>query len=155
MSIISGLDQNPTKILIVEDDSDVADLVSVILRRRRFETIIANDGEAGLASAIRNRPDGILLDLNMPQMGGFAFLKFRAHFEELKATPIIVLTASRQLEDVERAMSMGAVGYVAKPVQISALLERLEKHIPSPLVAPWQTTVVSWATQAKAARRQS
>jgi CheY-like chemotaxis protein len=84
----------------------------------------------------------------MPEMGGFAFLKHRSQFDELKAVPVIVLTASRQLEDVERAMALGAVGYVAKPVQDAALLERLEKHVPSPLFTRPESTNVSWSAPA-------
>jgi CheY-like chemotaxis protein len=149
MSKVFALHADPKKILIIEDDRSVAELVSLILRQRGFQTTIADDGEAGLANALFNHPDAIILDLHMPGMGGFAFLKHRPQFEDLKAIPIIVLTASRQKDDVERALLLGAVGYVAKPVQVAALLGRLEKHIPSPLFARRDTTDVSWSAPAR------
>jgi two-component system response regulator len=92
----------------VEDGDDCLDY---LLRRGRF---------AGRASA---QPRMILLDLNMPRMNGHEMLAEMHEYPELRAIPVVVLTASRAQEDVERAYALGARSYIAKPFHYEDLLE--------------------------------
>ena len=144
MTDLSQFENRKKRILIVEDDQDVAGLMRVILRKNGYDVAVSENGKAGLALSSRHRPDAILLDLNMPEMGGFDFLKHRHDFPDLGTIPVIVLTASRRPRDIERAIGLGAVDYVTKPVEYEALMLCLEKHVPSPYYTPPRPAVITW-----------
>ena len=104
-----------TKILVVEDDTDIRNLLVDTLLDMGSEVIEAGDGGMGLHKAFTECPDIILLDLMMPVMDGFQVLEKLKDNPGTQFTPVIMVTARGQKEDVLQAMGNGAWGYVTKP----------------------------------------
>jgi len=144
MTIISQLTQNRKTVLVVDDDPFISEFVRVTLIRLGYGARVADNGVAGLAAAVKDPPDAILLDLAMPELDGFDFLKHRRKMPQIEAVPVVVLTASHTRTDVNRALALGACGYITKPVSEDALAKRLGKVVPSPLYSRPDTTQLIW-----------
>ena len=115
------------RILIVEDEKAISDILVLNLDLAGFETIRAEDGKEGLALALSENPDLILLDVMLPELDGFAVCKaFRA---ENKFTPIIMLTAREEERDMVFGLELGADDYMTKPFSVRELLARVKTNI--------------------------
>src|SRR6266478_2337080 len=119
------------KILIIEDESDVADLLTLNLRKAGFRTSTAADGASGLQKARDDRPDFIILDLMLPRMSGLEVCKILKSDTATSQIPILMLTA--RAEEIDRIVGLefGADDYVTKPfsprevvLRIKAILRR-------------------------------
>lgn len=102
------------KLLLVEDDGFLASIFSQKFELEGFEVSYATNGEDGLKLAKKDAPDIILLDLLMPKMNGFEMLEALKKDEVTKGVPVLVLSNLGSREDVERAMKLGASGYLIK-----------------------------------------
>jgi CheY-like chemotaxis protein len=120
-------------VLVVDDDPDDLELILAVLRPHLAvsEYQCATDGEEGLAVLEHSdfAPDLILLDLNMPRLGGLDLLAKARKLAKCAATPVIVLTTSGRMEDVRGALQRGASGYIIKPDRAKDLEERLDAVI--------------------------
>src|SRR5216117_4316675 len=121
------------KILIIEDESDVTDLLEMGLRKAGFKTSAAVDGASGLQKARDDRPDFIILDLMLPKMSGLEICKILKSDNATSHTPILMLTA--RAEEIDRIVGLefGADDYVTKPfsprevvLRIRAIMRRGE-----------------------------
>lgn len=101
-------------ILFIEDESALQKTLGEILGQEGFEIISALDGDAGLKIAKAKNPDLILLDLILPKMHGFEVLKKLKAAPETKLIPVIVLTNLERMEDLEKALELGATTYLVK-----------------------------------------
>lgn len=115
------------KILIVEDEKNIVDILSFNLGREGYETVAAYDGQAGLSLARSEKPDLILLDLMLPKMDGFDVC--RAVRETDRSTPIIMLTAREEESDKVFGLELGADDYITKPFAMRELLARVKANI--------------------------
>ena len=122
------------KILIIEDESDVADLLEMGLRKAGFKTSAAADGASGLQKARDNRPDFIVLDLMLPKMSGLEVCRILKGDTATSHIPILMLTAKAEEIDRIVGLEFGADDYVTKPfsprevaLRIRAILRRGEK----------------------------
>ena len=106
--------QKGKKVLLIEDDKFLCDLMIRKLKDEDFEVFVAMDGEEGLRSAIENKPDLILLDLILPAMDGFEVLERIRQNELIAEMPVIILSNLWEKDDVERAMKLGAKDYLIK-----------------------------------------
>ena len=106
-----------TKILVVEDDRDIRNLLVDTIGDMGYTVIEAEDGGVGLEKALTDRPDIILLDLMMPVMDGLQVLSKLKEDPGTQKTPVIMVSAKGQDEDVGRALRAGAWGYLVKPWQ--------------------------------------
>ena len=118
------------KILVVDDEPDVVDMLKMMLENASYEVVSAYDGKEGIEKAKEEKPDAIVLDLMMPGMNGFEACKEMKNDPELKAIPVIVLTAiSRHFSDTKYARSLGldlvSDDYIDKPVDPNVLLSRI------------------------------
>ncbi len=123
-------------VLLVEDDPHDAMLVERSFRRKGLNVslVVAKDGkealdylhEAGEESGARSLPRFILLDLKLPRMDGFEFLKEVKGNPLFKKIPVVVLTSSHELEDVDRAYDLGANAYLVKPLRFEEFMEAME-----------------------------
>ena len=113
-----------TKILIVEDEADMARGLQFNLEARGYEVAIAPDGEAGYQAAITGRPDLVLLDVMLPRRDGYDVC--RALRKAEPALPILMLTAKGQEDDVILGLKLGADDYVKKPFSVAELVARIE-----------------------------
>ena len=115
------------KILIVEDEQNIVDILSFNLGRDGYDTLEAYDGITGLKLALEENPDLILLDLMLPGMDGFDVCKqVRASGS---ATPIIMLTAREEETDKVLGLELGADDYITKPFSIRELMARIKANI--------------------------
>lgn len=112
------------KILIVDDDRPLSDLIAFTLRREGFETIQAYDGEMALQRWRGDRPDLLVLDVNLPQRNGFAVC--RTIRQQQDDTPIIMLTVRTQEDDLVEGLSIGADDYMYKPFSPRQLVARIQ-----------------------------
>lgn len=115
------------KILIVEDEKNIVDILSFNLSKEGYDTLEAYDGEAGLRLALEENPDLILLDLMLPKMDGFDVC--RSVRERNRSTPIIMLTAREEESDKVLGLELGADDYITKPFSMRELLARVKANI--------------------------
>ena len=115
------------KLLIVEDEKSILDILSFNLRREGYDTIEAMDGEVGLAMAKSDNPDLILLDVMLPKLDGFEVC--RKLREEGRSTPVIMLTAREEETDKVLGLEIGADDYITKPFSMRELLARIKANI--------------------------
>ena len=111
------------KVLIVDDDSNIADLISLYLMKECYETRIVGDGEAALAAVSAFEPDLILLDLMLPGMDGYQVCR---EVRSSKDTPIIMLSAKGEIFDKVLGLEMGADDYMEKPFDSKELVARVK-----------------------------
>lgn len=114
------------RILVVEDERDLAGLVAMSLERAGFEPHLAHDGRAGLALAGQIMPDLILLDVMLPELSGIEVAQRLRVDPATAGIPIIMLTAKAAEADVVVGLSSGADDYVTKPFSLGVLLARIE-----------------------------
>jgi len=114
------------KILVIEDEEDIADLVAFNLRRNDYQVELAPDGLKGLASARVLLPDLIVLDLMMPGMDGISLFKELKKDATTRSIPVIMLTARGQTEDRILGLEVGADDYMTKPFSPKELMLRVK-----------------------------
>ena len=113
----------PRKVLIVEDDGNIAELLHLYLEKEGFETKVAKDGGKGVEYFRSFQPALVLLDIMLPIMDGWTVLK---KIREESAVPVIMLTAKGETEDKVTGLESGADDYIVKPFEILELLARVE-----------------------------
>ncbi|VAX36034.1 hypothetical protein MNBD_UNCLBAC01-102 [hydrothermal vent metagenome] len=112
------------KILLVDDERVNVTLVKFGLAEQRYDVVVAGDGDEGLEKIESQKPDLIILDIQMPNMSGYEFmseLKMRQGFE---TTPVIMLTANETMEDVFKLE--GVKAYFIKPVKLSEMIAKIK-----------------------------
>lgn len=114
---------NKQKILIVDDDNNIAELVSLYLTKECFETMIVNDGESALTAAESFRPNLILLDLMLPGMDGYQVCR---EIRSKSPIPIIMLSAKGEIFDKVLGLELGADDYMEKPFDSKELVARVK-----------------------------
>jgi len=119
------------KVLIAEDESDIAELISFNLSRESIDTIKAKDGIEAVQKAQQETPDLVILDLMLPGRDGFQVFKELRLDSRTKAIPVMMLTAKAQLDDIIAGLELGADDYLTKPfspkemvLRVKALLKR-------------------------------
>jgi DNA-binding response OmpR family regulator len=118
------------KILIVEDDKFLIKAYNIKFTRAGFDVITATDGAEGLELAKNELPKLILLDLMLPKIDGFEFLKRIATDEKLKSIPVVVLSNLGQQADKDRALSLGAREYLIKAdFTLDEIIEKVNVYI--------------------------
>ena len=110
------------KVLIVEDDTNIAELLHLYLEKEGFETVVANDGGKGVELFRSFHPDLVLLDIMRPVMDGWSVLK---KIRESDKTPVIMLTAKGETQDKVAGLEGGADDYIVKPFEMKEVLARI------------------------------
>jgi DNA-binding response OmpR family regulator len=113
------------RILVVDDEKDLLDLISYNLKRSGYDTLIARDGNEAIAIATREKPDLILLDLMLPGIDGTEVARRLKNNAETSGVPIIMITAKSEETDVVVGLTIGADDYVTKPFSTKILLARV------------------------------
>jgi CheY-like chemotaxis protein len=111
----------PATILVVEDSKDTRNVISFSLTKYGYKVVTAVNGEEALVVALHERPDLILMDLNMPLMDGLAATKQIREHEELRKVPILAVTAYDTYGMKEAAKEAGCDGYIKKPIDFNRL----------------------------------
>ena len=114
------------RILVVEDEKQISDMIAFKLRNSGHQVIQAHDGEQALDLAKGHLPDLVMLDVMMPGIGGFEVLRRLKIDPALRAVPVIMVTAKGHERDVLSGLQGGAVDYVVKPFSLKELAARVE-----------------------------
>ena len=127
-------------VLLIEDEPMLNDLLEAYLQQIGVLKIVKshNGKEALVQLSIGNiKPDLILCDLKMPVMDGFQFLEVLRgeHWLEFKGTPVLVLTGSKDVASLNKAIELGIHGYLVKPVMINDLISRMKYALSSPVIS--------------------
>ncbi|MGI9551710.1 MAG: response regulator transcription factor, partial [Aurantibacter sp.] len=115
------------RILIIEDDVAIRENTAELLQLEGYSVLTASNGKKGLEKIIRFVPDLILCDLLMPEMDGFAVLKYLGEHPDLKRIPFIFFSAKSEKVDVRSGLGAGADDYLTKPFELEDLLASIEK----------------------------
>lgn len=113
------------KILIVDDDKQIALLLATRLKANKYEVIVAYDAVQAVTSAINEKPDLILLDIKMPAGGGISVMDNLKNSSHTAMIPVIVITAYPSLEIQLKVKEIGAVDFIAKPFKSEDVLLRI------------------------------
>ena len=117
------------RIVVVEDEPPIAASMVRGLKAAGFDVELATDGRAGVRAVTQTRPDLVVLDLNLPELDGFEFLK---RIQTDPPIPVIVVTARTGLDDRLRSFNLGAIDYLAKPFWIEELITRIRVRLRPP-----------------------
>src|SRR5512142_285946 len=109
-------------ILVVDDQSSVRQLLQEYLSEQGFRVVTASDGQMAIYTARHEQPDLILLDIMMPKMDGYQFLRL---YRQERQTPVIIITAREEETDAVLGLELGADDYIVKPFRMRELLARI------------------------------
>lgn len=115
------------KILYIEDETDHVLFMRLLLEAKDFELISAPDGKSGLKSVFENKPDLILLDLNIPLLSGFEVLKQIKANSETQNIPVVIISAFGDQDNIKKCQAAGARGFLTKPYEVSKLMKTIER----------------------------
>jgi two-component system chemotaxis response regulator CheY len=113
-------------VLIVDDDPSVLEVLELALSDEGYEVVVARDGREALERALANRPDLMLVDLMMPVMDGWQFVRECRKHDECGNTPVIILSAARNVDETVRELGVQAV--IPKPFNVDHLLDLVAAH---------------------------
>jgi CheY-like chemotaxis protein len=120
------------KILIVADEKNLIELLKKKLTNEDYEVSVAHNGEEGLRTMKKIKPDLILLDIVMPRIDGFEVMEAMAKDDKLKNIPIVVVSNSGQSVEINRAQKLGAEDWIVKTeFDLQEVIEKVKKHINS------------------------
>ena len=118
------------KILIVEDNRENLELLKELLTLKGYHTVEATNGMEAIDAAVRERPDLVLMDVQLPEMDGIDALRALKGHPETRRVPVIAITAHAMKGDRENLIREGFDGYIAKPISIKGLLHLLSRYLP-------------------------
>ena len=125
----------PGKILVVDDEPELLQLLRYVLEAAGFSVVVASDGRQALEQVQKEHPDLVLCDVVMPELNGFETVQALRHKPETRFLPILMLSARGQAQDVQRALDAGADGYVTKPFSYRELVAEVKRRVAQPAMA--------------------
>jgi len=117
------------RILYIEDNDQNFYLVSFILSAKGYTVVRARDGKEGIERAITDRPDLILLDIQLPVMDGYAVAKKLRGIDGMETIPIVALTSYAMAGDREKALGAGCTGYIEKPINPATFINEVATYL--------------------------
>ncbi len=117
------------RILVVEDNEKNMYLIGYILRNNGYEVIEARTGEEGVELAIKEKPDLVLMDIQLPGIDGLETTRRIRESETDDETPIVALTSYAMTGDKEKALNSGCTGYLEKPINPETFMTDVEKYL--------------------------
>jgi two-component system KDP operon response regulator KdpE len=115
---------NPTRVLVIDDDDAMTDMIKHILEPNSFDVMVANSGPEGIKKSRHNNPEVVILDLLMPDMDGWEVCKAIREFSQM---PILVISAISKPGMVAKALDEGADDYLLKPVTSNVLIANVRR----------------------------
>ena len=117
------------KILIVDDEADLVELLKTELEASGYDVIAALDGEQGVQKALLEKPDLLILDIMMPKMDGYEVLSQLRNNARTKHLPVIILSAKGETYSILDLQNLGATDYLIKPFESEEFLETIQKYL--------------------------
>lgn len=118
-----------SKILVVEDNKNIITVLRMCLKNAGYEVKTVNNGVEAVETAFEWKPDLILLDIKIPKMNGFLVCETLKDEESTKNTPILMLSAKAEEEDIKKAYNLGAEDYITKPIEPKKLLAKIDEYL--------------------------
>ena len=116
------------RVVIVDDERDIVDIVSELLRGEGYETILAYDGKDGWEAISRDKPDAVVLDIKMPGLTGIEVIQLMRKDAKLAATPIVVITATQVIRESEqRFKDLKVYKWISKPFEPEELISTVTR----------------------------
>ena len=115
------------KILLIDNDPRILELTKARLEANQYEVTLASDGEEGFAKAQSEKPNLIIVDIKMPKVDGYTFIRKLKREDDLKDTPVIILTAYVHMQDL--FTPEGVEDYLVKPFNADELLKKIRQHL--------------------------
>jgi len=119
-------------ILLIEDNDQNRYLATFLLEHHGYGVISAENGQLGIELARENRPDLILLDIQLPILDGYAVAAILRGLESMRGIPIIAVTSYAMVGDREQALAAGCNGYIEKPIDPDTFVKQVEGFLPPP-----------------------
>ena len=116
-----------SKLLLVDDDQDFLQLLEFDFKKKGYSVLTASNGEDGLAKAFSEKPALIVLDIKMPKMDGYTFVRRLKKDQQMKDTPLIVLTSYEPMKDMFQME--GVTEYFVKSANMDGLMQAVEKYL--------------------------
>jgi len=117
------------RVLVVEDNENNMKLITLVLEKHGYEPIKAYTGEEGVEKAIEERPDLILMDIQLPDIGGIEAVKRIRMVDDMQEIPIIAITSYAMAGDREKILNVGCNGYFEKPINPMTIVQDIEKIV--------------------------
>ena len=117
------------KILVVDDEPDIRQIIKLRLELRKYEVLTAQDGPTAIAAAQASKPDLILMDVIMPGQNGYSVCRQLKDLESTKQIPVVFLTAKGRQDDIMQGTLVGAAAYLTKPFDTEQLLQTVEQAL--------------------------
>lgn len=117
-------------LLIIEDNEQNFYMMRFLLEKSGFKVIGAGNGREGIEKALLVKPQAILLDIQLPEMDGYAVAAELKKHDELKRVPIIAVTSYAMVGDRERVLAAGATGYIEKPIDPETFVSEIARYLP-------------------------
>jgi CheY-like chemotaxis protein len=117
------------RVLVVEDQAENLELMVYLLQAFGHQTLTAGNGAEGVAAVTKDRPDLVVMDLQMPVMDGYEAAKLLKADPAVSAIPLVAVTAYAMVGDRERIMACGFDGYMTKPIDPQTFVRDLERHL--------------------------
>jgi len=126
------MDDKKPKVIIVDDDRETREMLALALRQEGFEVAQAANGLRLISTLHVDRPDVILMDVNMSWIDGFELCRAVRNSQEFNAIPVVFVSGRSATADVKRGMECGAADYFTKPVELPMLIARLRQLSSTP-----------------------
>ncbi|HZN96089.1 MAG TPA: response regulator transcription factor [Myxococcales bacterium] len=126
------MDDKKPKVIIVDDDRETREMLALALRQEGFEVAQAANGLRLISTLHVDRPDVILMDVNMSWIDGFELCRAVRNSQEFNAIPVVFVSGRSATADVKRGMECGAADYFTKPVELPMLIARLRQLSTTP-----------------------
>jgi DNA-binding response OmpR family regulator len=120
------------RILLIDEPGPVTDEISILLTSYGYRLDLATTGQEAMQKAVQEPPALILLELSMEDIDGVALLARLRGQKALRDTPVVILTSRQSIDDVTKAIRLGAKSFMTKPFDPTSLLERVSKIVPMP-----------------------
>jgi len=117
------------RILVIEDNADNLYMITFLLEKNGYMVIVAEDGVEGVKLSVSEKPDLILMDIQIPLLDGYEATKQIKDNEEINNIPIIAITSYAMVGDKEKAMNAGCDGYIEKPINPETFIAELERFL--------------------------
>ncbi len=117
------------KILVIDDEKEIIDTISLMLKARDYSVIPALDGQEGLEKAKSENPDLILLDIMMPGMDGYNVCLKLKSTKETKNIPVVIISGKAERDAIVKSHSLGVSDFIVKPFNLPTLLGKVGKYI--------------------------
>jgi CheY-like chemotaxis protein len=117
-------------LLIIEDNEQNAYMMRFLLEKNGFRVMVAGNGKEGVEKALQYKPHAILLDIQLPEMDGYAVAEELKRHRELDGVPIIAVTSYAMVGDREKILAAGADGYIEKPINPGTFVAEIAQFLP-------------------------